>query len=615
MLSSKTLAFLALLLALLLLGLRYADRHLAGTADASAPPLALLTADPGRIDELSISLGTFQVDLRRDRGGWLFVDGSGRADAPRIDLFLDTLAHARVRDRISPRQRQARELPLSAFGLPESSARDPATKPRAGVRATGPDGSLVFLFGSDTPSGDGVFALRSGDDAVYAVDRSMFDLLPTSTDDLRERMLFARPGREIAELEIRRRDAPTVRLARDGLGRWTLRAPYVCAVDSVAVSALLSALVETTADRFVWTPGRGASPARAEDARIAHGLSPDEAALSLSILHERESAPDAFDFAAPRPDAPSRVLLASAAGGGTVIVEVDRVVYDALRMSLDDLRDRRIAPFSPDEVLSVSLRSGDGPFSLARSDAAAPWAIEQPSRHPADAFAADAFLSRLLEVRDVRAEPWDPAAAPAPLEAVRLELRTAGSDDPVECLFVPPEGGEVAVLVPSAGIRRLVPAERVPPEVFSSSALAALRDRDVISAGSPVLSLARAVPADPAPETVRLDAGGSWVCERSDRVADPAAAEAAAALFTNLVATAAVALSPADSSAYGLLPPRVELSARVADPARPVVILQLGAALPDGSAYLRRKGDDAVFVVPPATAAALAAPLLLPADR
>ena len=78
MLSSKTLAFLALLLALLLLGLRYADRHLAGTADASAPPLALLTADPGRIDELSISLGTFQVDLRRDRGGWLFVDGSGR---------------------------------------------------------------------------------------------------------------------------------------------------------------------------------------------------------------------------------------------------------------------------------------------------------------------------------------------------------------------------------------------------------------------------------------------------------------------------------------------------------------------------------------------------------
>ena len=82
MLSSKTLAFLALLLALLLLGLRYADRHLAGAGEDDAPPLALLAADPGRVGELSISLGTFQVDLRRDRGGWVFVDGSGRAGAP-----------------------------------------------------------------------------------------------------------------------------------------------------------------------------------------------------------------------------------------------------------------------------------------------------------------------------------------------------------------------------------------------------------------------------------------------------------------------------------------------------------------------------------------------------
>ena len=40
-----------------------------------------------------------------------------------------------------------------------------------------------------------------------------------------------------------------------------------------------------------------------------------------------------------------------------------------------------------------------------------------------------------------------------------------------------------------------------------------------------------------------------------------------------------------------------------------MAILQLGAARPDGSAYLRVKGEDPVFAVSAETAAALSAPL------
>ena len=39
------------------------------------------------------------------------------------------------------------------------------------------------------------------------------------------------------------------------------------------------------------------------------------------------------------------------------------------------------------------------------------------------------------------------------------------------------------------------------------------------------------------------------------------------------------------------------------------MILQLGAARPDGSVYLRVKGEDPVFAVSAETAAALSAPL------
>ena len=87
----------------------------------------------------------------------------------------------------------------------------------------------------------------------------------------------------------------------------------------------------------------------------------------------------------------------------------------------------------------------------------------------------------------------------------------------------------------------------------------------------------------------------------------PGADPALAALLTNLQARAVAALAPSDSAAFGLLPPRAELAVNTTLPDRPVVILQLGAALPDGGAYLRVKGADAVFEVGPEEAAALAA--------
>ena len=93
-------------------------------------------------------------------------------------------------------------------------------------------------------------------------------------------------------------------------------------------------------------------------------------------------------------------------------------------------------------------------------------------------------------------------------------------------------------------------------------------------------------------------------------MADRAAAEALSGLLTNLVSSGAATLFTPDSAAYGLLPPRLEIVASTTLTNRPVVILQLGSALPDGSAYLRVRGEDPVFTLPPDVASVLSAPLL-----
>ena len=91
------------------------------------------------------------------------------------------------------------------------------------------------------------------------------------------------------------------------------------------------------------------------------------------------------------------------------------------------------------------------------------------------------------------------------------------------------------------------------------------------------------------------------LCSKGRRLADLAAA--VAALFAS------------DSAPYGLLPPRAERAVRTTLPDRPVVILQLGAELPDGGAYLRVKGADEIFEIDPEAAALLAAPSSDPAAK
>ena len=604
MLSRKTIIFLALLLALLLAAQWLGESRFAAAAAADDEATTLVPAAPSRATSFSLRAGDLSVSLSRPASRWILdPPAAGRADSRRVDLALETVLRARVRDRVTDRQRKGRGLTLADYGLAPARA-------RVGVSGTG--WSTAVEFGDHTPGGDGVFALAEGSSDVLVVDRAVFDLLPRSLDDLRDRTLFANAGPAPSALEIRRPGVPAVRLGCGADGVWTLEKPFRSPLSPTAVTALLDALRNASVARFVWTPG---APGTSSEALIAHGLSPDEAVLALSVWRPGEASPDEFAFGEPDPADASRVFAATLADGA--VCTVDRTVLEALRMPLDALRDRRPFPYAPEELLSVSLLSGDGAFSLSRPGPDAPWEIVRPSVQPADQNAVERFLDRLLSLLDESAEPLGEAAPAEPLDAVRIEFVPVPPAAPTSAWLSrrAPDDEDGAmrplVTVPDAGVRHVLAPGAIPDGALASPLFAALRDPSVLALPPGALaSLTRRTP-DGEEQAVRLGGDGAWFSSKPPPVvADRAAAEALSGLLTNLVSSGAATLFTSDSAAYGLLPPRLEIVASTTLTNRPVVILQLGSALPDGSTYLRIRGEDPVFTLPPDAAATLSAPLL-----
>ncbi len=563
MLSKKTIAFLAALLALLLAANWLAQRHLTGRGAVGLPPPTLLPPDgTAAFSAVVVSNGAVAVRaVRDDRGDWRVGSPDGaRADASGVALVLDHVARARVLDRVTGRQRAARSLSPADFGF---------APPRASVSLERPGAAPTRIeFGSDTPAGDGVFVRVDGSDDFFAVDRIALDVLPSSADELRDRVVFVPPGRVPVAVTFRDRARGEIRLAAGAGGAWSIRSPYECAAAPSAVEPLLHALFISVAERFVSD----------REAEVA-GTSPDETELFLSLRLDGESRDRDFFFGGRDPAMPAFVYVYSL--DDRSCFTVSREVLDALQMPLDVFREHRILPYGREDLRGLAFESASGVFELVREreEPGAPWTIRRPSRQPADPIATAAFLDNLLALRDVGAEVA-PTSAPPALSSVRLSLAPFPPFDKEERLLSverSPDGAATNLVVssPARSLRQFVDASRAPAAAFDPAALASLRSRTIL-----------ALPEGAAPE------------------ADPALA----ALLTNFTARAVATLSAPDSTPYGLLPPRAERTVLTKIPDRPVVILQLGAELPDGGAYLRVKGADEIFEIDPEAAAILAAP-------
>ena len=595
MLSSKTTLWLFILLVLVSAAAWFEKQHLP-SGGFGAMPSSVVSIEVASIHQLVVETTNTTITCSRNQNHWeIKTPIRCRADSTRIDFVLEMIARTPPRDRVSPRQRKNRRLSLKDYGL---------VVPKAVVSLEGREGTSTLRIGLDTPSGDGVFVMASRSDDIYIVDRVLLDLLPKSVEDFRDRALIPAAS-DIVGIEIRQPGKDIVNLVKTA-SIWNVTRPFEIDASMPAVNALLASLKNATIEKFVWTSSKGQTgDGLLEDASTSLGITADEYKLSTIIQFANGTSAN-FNFGSINPDSPEAIYVISSLDNS--IFTVDKNTINALQMDADFLRERRVFPFLASKVLAASCNSVDTSFALHRNDTLSAWTISRPSVQPTDQAAAAKLIEELLRIEGKDVIPMS--------EEEGLTLEKGGMETvKIEITPVPPleiitafatikrddNGIPVTfdIAVPEKKLRYRIPAETLPTGFLEPGWFASTRDKTILSVPTAMLSaITRRIGTRE--ETAILGRDAEWFSTKPLPIsANKTSLNALATLFTNFEAQRVSSLFSADTNGYGLNPPSIEFIITTKISENPVVIVLVGNTLADGSAYIKVKGRDAVFLASP----------------
>jgi hypothetical protein len=313
------------------------------------------------------------VTLERDGAtGWRLGPPDGRrADGPLVEQLLGLLDFAQLERRVPG---PLDEATLRTLGL---------DAPRARLRA----GALALDVGGDDPAGKGVYVRRAGDRDAFVIERRLLELVDVAPEAWVSRRLLLVEDRDSARtLALEQPSSQPLTLER-APGGWRLQSGRA---DPEALDALLRAL--DAAPATVVLP-RAASTASAP------------AAARLAI--RRDGAVDATLAAATDPACAPAETVARADGARLC---VPAAALAPLLRPAAAIVDRRLVPFSLDDITDVVLTRGEARLALARRDGA--WRVVDPTADagPAADAAVRRWLAALLALRSADTPARGPAA-------------------------------------------------------------------------------------------------------------------------------------------------------------------------------------------------------------
>ncbi len=556
---------------------------------------------PEEVDALTVQEGKERIVCERDqKGEWRIVEPI-RAPADRwaVEAILDRLETA---ERVSyVRPERGRTLQLAPYGLDEPL--------RTVTLRAGPpqEREWKVIFGKEAGVAEALFAQVEGQPGVVAVPREVAEKTAVTVAELRSKKLAPR----ISTLDLQRvevsaeqaGDEPAFEVACvKADGQWELRRPFHDLADGREVERLADTLYSHRigADEFV-----ADDPDRAPE----HGL--DEPSLTVVLGGEEESHKLLFARRDEREEAAWFAMLA----GAPTIARVPASLVEALRRGPNELRERVLADFRPDDVARIALDGPAGELSLEKGDDG--WRIAGEEPAAADGQVVDDLLSGLreAEISEFVADDPDDLAPYGLGEERRTSLALydeEGEELATVYLGGPAGDGEDEALY---GMR--------PP--YPAAFTLAREDYAEIALGGRLALLDRLVLEEAAGEAARVEVEGEraftcvydakesrWELARPVRGrADTWAVQALVGELSRLRVARFAAEEAADLAPYGLAEP--ELTARVAygrdeGAAQRVRTLRVGAPA-DGGRYAQLEGDPRVFVISDYVADHLAAEL------
>jgi uncharacterized protein DUF4340 len=185
----------------------------------------------------------------------------------------------------------------------------------------------------------------------------------------------------IEKLELKKKDAPAIVLAKQSSGDWRIAEPKPLRADQSAVSGMLADVSSLNSERLVDDKAANLAP---------FGL--DEPALELDIsLKDNQS---------------QRLLIGNNTPTGSVyaalanaprVFTIASYTKTSLDKSLNDLRDKRLLPVSADKVSQIELIRKGEDIEFGRNKDA--WQILKPKPYRADGTQVSDLLNKLTDAK------------------------------------------------------------------------------------------------------------------------------------------------------------------------------------------------------------------------
>ncbi|MEW6752298.1 MAG: DUF4340 domain-containing protein [Candidatus Latescibacterota bacterium] len=401
----------------------------------------------------------------------------------------------------------------------------------------------------------------------------------------RAKELLAFDEAEVQKLVIDRGDT-VVALERGDAG-WALTGPVEDEADQAAVDRYLRNVKETERERVVRD-----SAAVAGNPGLTSEYGLDDPRLRVA-LRTGEGWLDTLVFGSDTPTETYTYVQERGANPEILLVRAWR--FDNLNKGAFDLRDRRVLPFTKDQVVEVRLSRQDTQIVLAKDGGH--WRLRQPVQGAADDDAVDGLLNRL---QSAQAESFVAERTGAG-DLARFGMDSATVD---LTLLVGQDRAEKRLRV---GRQTETPdqfyaQDLSAPQVFAvdsslvgqlRKSVAALRDRTPVTVETQDVKRLE-MERQGVLLAAEKDTSGTW------RIVQPEAREARSwkldQTLTDLTRLEAqeYVLGPAPSGRYGLDPPRLLI--RLSGEAGPLATVRLGTDT-QGQAYLKVGEDPQIYRV------------------
>lgn len=319
------------------------------------------------------------VTLEKGENAWSVVEPlPGKADEREVLKLLDALTIVPFIESISDSELLRLGRSEKDFNLDE---------PRLTVTCKLDNGEKVLVFGSETPSGDGVYAEIKDEPIVYVLNNDVYKLFARKANNFRVHRLMTETPEHVRKLDIKLGSVPIASLTKKG-DLWLL--DNGMRTSNAKVLELVTSLCQLEAVDFVWpTDAAGAFTEIPRSVLSGYGLDGD-GTIKITIGGD-DGRETRFAIGKEVGDGTSYVLTDL----GRSIVTIEGDMKAKLLSGADTLVDNRLFPYEIEQITSIRLRDKEEEFLLKKGTDRV-WRFESPMSAEVDASNMTAFLARLI---------------------------------------------------------------------------------------------------------------------------------------------------------------------------------------------------------------------------